>query len=146
MIVKIFKGVWVLSLLGVLAVFMYTYASLPEQVQIFSEEGGFALSRNAIFYIMVVVLALFNSLVFVIARLYSQQDGYFKAWFYGLIVFFNLFFIVALQFLSLYNSAERFDYGSIGYIIYLSVALVVVWSCSWPIYAMISRIFSKPAI
>lgn len=135
MIVKIFKAVWFFSLLAAVGVLLYAYASYPETIQLTEGEPGQAetISREALFYSSLIILALFNSLVFVVTRLMASSGPLFHAWFYGLIVFFNLFMIVALEFFNLFNSNERFDYASIGYIIYGSVALIVLWASLWPI-------------
>ncbi len=143
MIVKIFKGVWFLSLLATLAIFMYVYASLPESILVWEGEVSQSISRDGLFYSIVALLAIFNTLIFIISRLYSDKNEYFRAWFFGLVTFFNLFLVVALQFLNLYNSQERFDYESIGSIIYGSISLVVLWSSLWPSYYLLQRITRK---
>ena len=147
MIVKIFKGVWFLSLLVTLAVFMYVYASLPEEIQVRAGEApALIISRNGLFYMTLTVLSFLNVLVFVFARLYRQNNELLTAWFYGLVTFLHLFLIVALQFFSLYNSQENFDYESIGTIIYGSIGLVITWFSLWPVYFIYARFFSKPAV
>src|SRR5882672_977670 len=113
MIVKIFKGVWFLSLLVTLTVFMYVYASLPEDIQLAEGKVPFTMSRNGLFYLTLAVLSIFNVLVFAFSRLYRQKNELLTAWFYGLVTFLHLFLIVALQFFNLYNSNEKFDYNSI---------------------------------
>jgi hypothetical protein len=143
MVVKIIKGVWFLSLLATTAVFLYVYASLPENILVREGEVPQFISRNGIFYITLIMLAVFNSFVIIISRLFSDQRDYFKAWFYVLVIFLNLFIIVALQYLNLYNSGEKFNYGSIGLIIYGSIALLVLWSSLWPIYFLGQRFLSK---
>jgi hypothetical protein len=142
MIVKIFKAVWFLSLLAAVAVLLYVYASYPEIIQLSEGEPGQALtiSRSGLFYTALAVLGILNMLVFTISRLTSVGDQLFQAWFHGLLVFFNLFVIVALQFFNLYNSQERFDYASIGYIIYGSVALIVLWASLWPVARIIKSL------
>lgn len=146
MVVKVFKGVWFLSLMATLAIFMYVYASLPESILLKEGEAAQSITRNALFYATLAVIAIFNAFVFVISRIYNQENEFFKAWFYGLIIFLNLFFIVTLQFLNLYNSGEKFEYESIGYIIYGSIGLVVLWSSLWPLYFLAQRFFSKEAV
>ncbi|MEJ0055421.1 MAG: hypothetical protein WDN75_07055 [Bacteroidota bacterium] len=145
MIIKISKAVWLFSLLATMSVFLYNYASLPEDI-VFSDTGSFSVSRNAVFYLALGLLAVINSLVFVVPRIFPDSEPFFLAWFCGLVTFLNLFIIVALQFISLYNSQERFNYQSIGYIIYGSLAMVVLWSSIWPVYGIIRRFTSKQAI
>ena len=139
MMVKIFKGIWSVSLLAVVAGLLYAYASFPETVQLGEGQEG-AISRNGLFYTVLGLLGAFNVMIFVVNRLMAPADEFFQAWFYGLIVFFNLFVLVAVQFFSLYNSQEKFDYTAIGYIIYGSVALVVLWASLWPLVRII-RVF-----
>ena len=104
------------------------------------------ISRNGLFYSTLAVLAVFNLTIFIISRIHTARNEYFRAWFFGLITFFNLFLVVALQFLNLYNSQERFDYNSIGAIIYGSIGLVVIWSTLWPAYRLSQRFLSKQPV
>lgn len=145
MIIKIFKGVWFVSLMATLGIFLYVYASLPESVSIGGGESP-QISRNGLFYITVGLLGLINVVAVLSARLFSKDSPYFIAWIYGLVILFNVFLTVALQFVNVSNSQERFDYKSIGYIIYASVTLVIIWSVAWPIYRMIQRFSSKQAV
>jgi hypothetical protein len=145
MVVKIFKAVWLFSLVATMSVFLYNYASLPEEI-VFSDSSSFSLSRNAVFYLALALLAVINSLIFVVPRIFPDRSAFFLAWFCGLVTFLNLFIIVALQFISLFNSQERFNYQSIGYIIYGSLAMVVLWSSLWPVYSIIQRFTSKQAV
>ncbi len=146
MIVKIFKGVWFLSLLVTLVIFLYGYASWPEDILVMEGENSISLSRNSLFYLTLIVLTLFNALVFVFSRLFREKNELFAAWFYGLVTFLHLFLIVALQFFNLYNSQEKFDYDSIGPIIYGSIGLVVTWFFLWPVYFISAKFFNKPAV
>jgi len=144
MALKIFKVIWFFSLIAVLGVFMYVYASLPDPVAV--GDGSKILSKESLFYILLAVLSLTNASVFAITRLFSEKDHDFKAWFYGLVVCANLFFVVGLAFVSLYNSTEKFDYARIGFIIYGTIALLIGWSISWPIFRIAQRFFGKQMI
>jgi uncharacterized membrane protein YhdT len=146
MILKIFKAVWFFSLLGVLIVFMYVYASLPENV-ILQESGSIkSISREALFYTVLALLALINMLVFIFSKLYSRGDDDFLSWFYGQIITLNLFFITALCYTSLYNSSEKFDYSRIGWIINGSVIIMIVWALGWPVYSVLRKIMNKQTV
>lgn len=146
MIVKVFKGVWFLSLMATMAAFLFVYASLPESIVVQEGEVAQSISRNGLFYATLALLGVFNALVFIVTRLYADSNEYLKAWFYGLVVFLNVFFVVALQFWNLYNSQEKFNYDSIGYIIYGSIAVVVLWSSLWPLYFIIQKISNKSIV
>ncbi|HWA35033.1 MAG TPA: hypothetical protein VG737_12920 [Cyclobacteriaceae bacterium] len=146
MLVKISKGVWFFSLLGTLGIFLYVYASLPEMVSFDGGGAGFAVSRNGLFYATLGLLAILNAVVFIVAKVFAGGSQYFIAWVYGLVTFFNLFFVVALELVGVSNSQERFDYQRIGYIIYISIALVVIWSAIWPLYRLSQRFSDKQAL
>jgi hypothetical protein len=45
-----------------------------------------------------------------------------------------------------YNSAEKFDYNRIGFAIYGSVILVIIWAVSWPLYRIFRGLFTKQAV
>ncbi len=140
---KIFKVIWVFSLLGLVADFMYMYASWPETVVVFERVDTISLSREYLFYIVLAVIALINMLVFVITRIFPEEKTDFKSWFYGLVVCFNLFFVVAISFVGVYNSGEKFRYEEIGVAIYGSVILLLVWAIAWPVYRIYSMMSKK---
>jgi len=146
MALKIIKGVWFLSLMAFLGAFMYIYASLPENVLLMEGDAPIEVSRGTIFYGFLAIVGITNVLVFLVSRLFPADQNQFKTWFYGLVITLNLFFIVTLAFINLYNSSEKFDYSNIGYIIYGSISLVAVWLMSWPIYTVLRKKFSKQLV
>lgn len=139
MILKIFKAVWFLSLLITLTVFLYIYASLPETL-VLDESGVYKLSREGFFYLTLALIAVFNVLVFVVSRLFVGSSVGFIAWFYGLIASLNLFFVILLYFFHLFNSDERFDFARLGFAIYGSVALILIWSVAWPVVLAVRKL------
>jgi len=145
MILKIFKGVWFLSLMAWLALFLYVYASLPEQVLIRETENKVFLSREAVFYLFLAAIVLVNGLVFIVSRLFTDREN-FLSWFCGLIICFNFFFVIVLNFINLVNSGEKFNYDRIGYVIYGSVGLFVLWAVGWPVYSFFRKFLSKEAV
>ena len=145
MILKIFKAVWFLSLMAWLALFLYVYASLPEEVLVREAENKVFLSREAVFYLFLAAIVLVNGLVFIMSRLFQGREN-FLSWFYGLIICFNFFFVIALNFINLVNSGEKFNYGRIGYVIYGSVGLFVFWAVGWPVYSIFRKFLSKEAV
>lgn len=143
MILKIFKSFWFLSLLALLAALLYVYASLPESVVV--QEDGPAivtLSRDMFFYIVLAFITLINVLVYAVKRFFRREESL-RAWFHGLIITINIFFIIGLFLISSYNSGERFRFERIGFVIYGSVALVMVWAAAWPLYQVFKRSSSK---
>lgn len=139
MVLKLFKAVWFLSVLAVLAHLLYIYAGLPEQVVVNDGENGFSVSREVFFYGALAALALINVLVYAVSTVY-RHDVELRAWFHGLVITLNIFFVVASSLVSVYNSSEKFDYDRIGFVIYGSIGLVVCWAISWPVY----KIFRRP--
>ena len=145
MILKIFKAVWFLSLMAWLALFLYVYASLPAEVLVREAESKVFLSREAVFYLFLAAIVLVNGLVFIVSRLFTDREN-FLSWFCGLIICFNFFFVIVLNFINLVNSGEKFNYDRIGYVIYGSVGLFVLWAVGWPVYSFLRKFLSKEAV
>jgi hypothetical protein len=133
---KIFKALWFLSMLAVLANLLYVYASLPETVLI-QDAGASSISvgKEGFFYTFTLIIAFINGMVYLISGVY-KKDLDFRAWFHGLITTLNFFFIVSLSFIALFNSGERYAYGEIDFIIFGSITLFVLWALGWPFYAI----------
>lgn len=146
MALKVLKVIWFFSLLAMMATFMYVYASLPEHVVVNENPQTITLSKETLFYIALAVIAIANALVFAVSRIYSEREMDFKTWFYGLIACANLFFIVGLSFISLYNSNEKYDFSRLGVIIYGSVGLLMAWAASWPVYRLFQRFVDKQPV
>ncbi len=143
MALKIFKGLWFFSLLGLLATFFYIYAGLPEQVVLWEGEVDTSISKNGLFYLAILLMAFINVLVFIVTRLMFNDVRGFHGWFYGLITTINIFFIATLLLIHVLNSGERYDYTGMAPAIYGSLFLVAAWIIGWPIYAISQRITSK---
>jgi hypothetical protein len=146
MAVKIFKFVWFFSLLATGAIFFYVYASLPLEVSVWPGDQPVTISREGLFYSVLAISGLINVLVFIVATLFKEEKTDFTSWFYGLVAALNLFFVTVINFLGVSNSGERFDYGSLGILIYGSIGLIVLWSISWPIYSLSRKFLSKQAV
>jgi hypothetical protein len=146
MVLKLFKGVWFLSMLAVLGNMLYVYASLPEEVRLGGENMEiYALDRETFFYLAVTFITIVNLLVYLFSKkLIPNED--FRTWLHGLVITMNIFFIVGMSFISLFNSAERFDFERIRFIIYGSVGLVVLWAIGWPLYLIGKKLGAKHAV
>jgi|SRR5688572_17440485 len=146
MILKLFKAAWFLSVAAVLAILLYVYASLPEEVVLHEKSSTLILAdREFLFYTVVAAIVIINVLVYIISRLFAQHEN-FRAWFHGLIISINIFLIITMSLIQVHNSAERFDFSRITFLIYGSVALVILWAVSWPLYSIFRKIFTKPSI
>jgi hypothetical protein len=146
MALKLFKAMWFLSAIAVFFNLLYVYAALPADVILQDEEEGKVLAnREFLFYVLTALLLIINVLVYVIAKLFSSEQD-FRSWFHGLIITINIFFILAMNLVQVYNSAEKFDFSRIGFIVYGSVALMVCWAVSWPLFLVYRKFFPKQAI
>jgi len=141
MILKIFRVVWFFSVLGVLSFFMYTYAALPDPIVVMDDTEQISIGKEAWFYTVLFLIAIFNMFVFVFRSLYrNRPEGEaFVCWFYGLVISLNAFFIVAVSYISLFNGGERFEYQRIGFIVYGSIGLMVAWIFAWPVYLIFAK-------
>ena len=146
MTLKLFKAAWFLSMLAVLGNLLYVYASLPEQVILIENlTDPLSVGREQLFYVAMAVIAMANVIVYLFSKKLMPQED-FRTWLHGLVMTLNIFFIIGMSFISLYNSAEHYDFGRIGFIIYSSVGLIVLWAISWPIYLLGKKITSKQAV
>lgn len=143
MILKIFKAVWFVSLIAVLANLLYVYAGWPEQVQLYISNGEWLeASKELLFYSAIAAITLLNLLVYLFSKRVTPSET-FRSWLHGQIITLNIFFVITLSFIGLYNSAEHFDYSRIGGIIYASVGLVLLWALSWPFIWLWQNMFTK---
>ncbi len=146
MTLKILRGVWFVSSLGALAALLTVYAGLPEEVSLYQHDLEFiSVSREAFFYLTLAIITLTNALVYVMRTLFEKEEAM-RAWFHGLVVTLNVFFVVTLFFVSAYNTSERFDFQRIGPFIYASVILVMAWALFWPFRMVIRKILTKPSV
>ena len=137
---------WFLSMLATLGALLYVYASLPQEVLVQDDtEARVAISNEVFFYLAMIFIALTNAMVYVMAKVFKTNEDL-RSWFYGLVVALNIFFIIGMNVVSLYNSEENFDYDRIALIIYGSLGLIVLWTVAWPVYAIFKRSSLKSLI
>ncbi|GAB1446846.1 MAG: hypothetical protein KF860_03435 [Cyclobacteriaceae bacterium] len=146
MVLKIFKAVWFLSLMGFMVIFMYIYASLPEKVVIQEGLEAVSVSRNMLFYLTLGIVTIINVLVFMISKLYGTRNEPFSIWFYGQIIVLNFFLITVLGYFNVLNSGERFEYERLGIVIYGSIVLIVIWAIGWPVYSLTHKNITKEVV
>lgn len=144
MTLKLFRAVWFLSVLVVLANLLYVYASLPELVTV-QENEPVSITREWLFYIVMAAIVMINVLVYFFKMMYQDAENL-RSWFHGLIITINIFLIVSMHALNVYNSAEMFDHDRVGFIITGSLTLIVLWAAFWPLYLVFQKIVFKEAI
>ncbi|MBL6449117.1 hypothetical protein JMN32_22590 [Fulvivirga sp. 29W222] len=136
---RLVKAFWFLSLIVGLAVLLYTYAGLPEQVAYEIETGGGMsyMSRETFFYLSLAVLVVANFSLYTVSRSLRYRKESLNAlmtnWQLSLAGVLNFFFIVIWNFISLVNSGENFDYDNFGYMIYVALGLIVIWVIALPV-------------
>ena len=144
MTLKLFRAMWFLSVLIVFANLLYVYASLPEMVAV-QENESVRISREWLFYIILFSVLLVNVLVYLL-KMMAQDGENLRAWFHGLIITINIFLIIAMQALNVYNSAEIFDHNRVSLILTGSLALILIWAAVWPLYLIFQKFFIKQAV
>jgi hypothetical protein len=146
MVLKIFKAMWFLSVLAVFVNLLYIYAGLPELVAVF-EEGPeiYSIGRDTLFYSCIGVIGVSNLFVFLISKTYYPNED-FRSWIHGLVISLNIFFITCISFIGVYNSAESFVFSRAGIVIYTTLAIIGVWTISWPFYLLYRKYFPKPLV
>lgn len=135
MVSKIFKVLWIISLLAAVAVFFYTYASLQEVVNLGVDELPF--SRTGFFYGSLAILVLFNGLSFPVRTLVSSDLR--LGWFYGLLVCLHLFLSATFIFIGILNSNEKYDYLQLGPAVIGSFSLFCGWILLFPVVLLYER-------
>jgi len=129
MVFKIFKVIWIISLLAVCGVFFYAYSSMQDQVSLGMGQGGF--SKTLFFYVAVSVIALFNGLSFTLFRMIELQWK--KTWYYGLLITLHLFLSSVFIFLAILNSNEKYDYSNLGPTVIGSLVIFFGWIITYPL-------------
>jgi hypothetical protein len=142
MTLKILKGVWFFSVLALLVMFFYVYAGLPETVMLWDFPQQITLSRNGLFYVAILLVAILNATVYLVRQVAAKQTN-FASWFYGMIASVNIFFIAVLGFIHVFNGGDRYDYSRMAPAIYGSLILVSAWLISWPLIKLSQKILSK---
>jgi hypothetical protein len=146
MALKFSRAAWFLSILTALAALLFAYASLPEDVIVFQEGSEFIYTgKEMFFYSSLLIIALINSMVFLVSALYKSNEPL-RTWFNGQMSVLNLFFIISLLLINAINSNEKFNFERIGFIIYGSVILIALWALSWPVYLIIRKFSNKASV
>lgn len=137
MAAKIFKVIWFVSLLAMMGVLVYCYASWPEAVYLNDANPPQTLGKSALFYAVMGLLAIFNMLAFVFPKLnYSDT---FMAWFFGMLACLHFFLISGITFVTTFNSMENYNYANIGPLLYASFGLLSAWILAGPVVAVLSK-------
>lgn len=145
MTLKLFRAMWFLSVLVVLANLLYVYASLPEVVTVQEDGGNVSVNREWLFYILMVSIVIINVLVYFFKLMYEDAETL-RSWFHGLIITINIFLIIAMQALNVYNSTEMFDHSRVSFFLFGSLGLIILWAAFWPVYLVVQKFVLKQAV
>lgn len=135
MLLKVFKVIWIISLLAVCAVFFYAYSTLQEQVGMGMELP--AVSKTLFFYSFISIISVFNGIAF--GGIHLFELFWKKAWFYGLLTALHLFLSSTFIFLAIINSNERYEYGNLGPTVIGSFLIFVLWILAFPIIPFFNK-------
>ncbi len=144
MTLKLFKAVWFVSVLGVLANLLYVYASLPEVVVV-QEHERVVMGKEWLFYTLVFFIVVINALVYLFKILFPEGERV-RTWFHGFIITINIFAVIAMHALNVYNSHESFDHSLVSPYLTGSLTLILLWAAAWPVYLIFQRFFIKQAV
>ena len=139
MIARIFKVIWIISLISVSLVFFYTYAAIQSDVNLGVNLQSF--DKETFFYLTVALIGLFNMLAFPVQRILKSDFNI--SWFYGLLACLHFFLISILIVLSVINSNEKYDYTNLGPLLILSFVLFSGWILALPARMLYIQFFSK---
>lgn len=139
MILKVFRGVWFISFLAVVANLMWVYAELPQDVVLREQDTKLVtLNKEFLFYSWMALVGIVNVMIYALSKKLVPDEA-FRSWFTGLIILLNLFFIISLSYIGLYNSSEKFDFIRAGAVLYLGIGLIGIWVTSWPLILLIRK-------
>jgi hypothetical protein len=141
MIAKVFKVIWFVSILVMMGVLLYCYASWPEWVRLSDADSDMSIDKGWLFYGTLGLLALLNMFAFIFPRLGSADS--FMAWFFGVLACLHIFLVSGLIFITVFNSSERYDFARLGPMLYTSIALLASWIIAWPVYQLLTKFSAK---
>ena len=144
---KFIKLFWLLSMIGFLALLLWVYANMPPQIDISMVNSAFSeitISKNAFFYSMIAIVVSTNGSILMLskvlqlltARHLKENDGFYPQeghnnrlinWLGSFSIILNLFCIIGVLFVGLYNTIEKEAGHPYIYIVYTSLFLMLVW-------------------
>jgi hypothetical protein len=146
MVLRIFRAVWFMSVMGVFVRLLFGYAGWQDELVIRETAGErLLISKEVLFYVAVGVIVIVNVVVYIFGKIYKNQEDL-RIWIHSLVTAINLFFIVGISLIGVYNSYEKFDYSRIDFIIYGSVGLILLVALAWPLYAVYQKFFVRQAV
>lgn len=151
---KFVNVAWFFTFLGFFAALMLSYTFLPEQVGVQANEIGDAsifITKESFFYTGLVVFAACNIICFFFIRMMDAipassgfyfRNEYFKdnitGWFAGFVTIINLFLMLAIVYIALFNHQGDYHISQFSALVYLPPILVIL-SLAWLAYIFHNR-------
>ncbi len=143
---RLIKAFWFVTLLATAGLLLFVYAGLYENQQVLLNELAPGLDREVFFYIGLAVIMLVNFTLYIGQWKIRKQDHtlaeFLKGWYMSLGSALNFFLIVVLFFVQVYNGSEKFDYSNFGYLIFISLGIIILCAISLPIFIIKQKIKS----
>ncbi|WP_422358965.1 hypothetical protein [Reichenbachiella sp.] len=152
--IKVVKLLYTLSIFVFLAVLLYVYAFLPNQIGIFFDAGGNAtisMHRADFFYSALGLFILTNGSILLYRRMNRGHLNLGKSefedmttaetiyhWLNGLSFVINVIYIFSIMFVGMYHNSEHFDITNYVALIYIGPILLAGW-IFWFIYLQFSK-------
>lgn len=152
--IKITKLLYTLSIFVFLAILLYVYAFLPDQIGIFFESNGEAtilIHRTDFFYSALGLFVLTNGLILLYRKMNRGNLNLGKSefedmttseiiyhWLNGLSFVINVIYIFSIMFVGMYHNSEHFDITNYVALIYIGPILLASW-IFWFIYLQFSK-------
>lgn len=141
---RLIKALWFTTLVATFTFLLFVYAGFHEDQLIFLNDTMGGIDREVFFFAALSIVMLSNFTFYILQWRMRKQDTeiveFVKGWLMGLAASFNFFLIVTLSFLQVFNGGENFDYANIGYLIFLSLGIIVLCVLTLPAYIIKEKI------
>ncbi|MCV9386113.1 hypothetical protein [Reichenbachiella ulvae] len=151
--VKAIKFCYLISIPLFLAVLLYYYAMLPDQLSLYfeGESSVFNLSKGNFFYSAIGLFILTNGIIIIYRQLaqsqvdqslidfadMNRQESLYH-WVQGLSLMFNVVYILSIIYIGLFHSKENFDITDYNILVYLGPIFIVLW-IFWFFYLLATK-------
>lgn len=143
MIGRFIKFFWFVSLFAGLAALLYVYAGLSQQVVYGAEAETMFTDRESFFYIALGILTVCNFSFYALTKNMKYRSEEMNTllvnWQLSFAIVLNVFYIIGVNFIFLLNSGEHFNYDNFGFLIIISLSLIVLWVFALPVLVIRQR-------
>lgn len=142
---RMIKFIWLVSIFLFLVILLWVYAYLPAQVGVMANPGGAAdtfISKNIFFYLSIGMFLLVNGVLFVMHKMLMPASLHayrrnpvlspkealradLASWMFGFAAALNIFFILGIYFLSVFNNPEGLELAYYGVLVFAGPVLII---------------------